>query len=63
MLWVAALSGKELRPLLITINTNDAGVLPTYLKAHAATLTTGTIFGDTGAVSQAVQDQLTTAAA
>jgi len=58
----AALSGKELRPLLITVNVNDPGVLPAYFAANAATRATGTIFGGVGAVSQAIQDVLTAAA-
>lgn len=57
-----ALSGKELRPLLVTQNVNDVRNLPTFLAAHCTTLANGHIFGDTSAVSQSAQDVLTAAA-
>lgn len=47
----AALSGKQLRPLLITNNTNDPGSITTYLSTITATLTTGTLFGGVSAIS------------
>jgi len=56
----AALSGKELRPLLITDNQTLVGPgVDAFLKAHAATLTTGHIFGGTGALSAAAEAQMT----
>ena len=59
----AALSGKENRPTLITNSDTvvGAGVLA-FLTAHAPTLTTGHIFGGTGAVSAASQTAMETAA-
>ena len=59
----AALSGKEVRPTLITNSPSapSAGVLA-FLTEHAATLTTGHIFGGFGAVTAAAEATMTAAA-
>ena len=59
----APLSGKEVRPTLIT-NADTVvgpGVLG-FLKAHCSTLASGHIFGGLGAVSQASEDAMEAAA-
>ena len=59
----AALSGKELRPTLITDSATTAGRgLLEFLTAHSATLASGHIFGEVGAVSAALATSMTNAA-
>ena len=59
----APYGGVNKTPLLLTEDPTDLGQPDvTYLEAASSTLTSGTIFGGTGAVSQDVQDQATTAA-
>lgn len=58
----AALAGKQKRPLLITNNADDAGVLPAYLTKNSSTLAKGTIFGGAGAISDTLKPALEAAA-
>jgi putative cell wall-binding protein len=59
----AALSGKEVRPTLITGSATTAGRgLLEFLTAHAPTLASGHIFGGVGVVSAALATSMTNAA-
>ena len=62
-LGAASLSGKENRPTLITDSATVVGPgIIAYLTAHANTLTSGHIFGGTGAVSLAAEATMQAAA-
>ncbi len=49
-------------PLLITKNRHQPDQVNAYAKAHCSTLTDGDIFGGTGAVNDAAEAEMTTAA-
>ena len=54
---------KENRPTLITYSATQAGAgVLAFITNHAGTLTSGHIFGRTGAVPQSVEDAMTVAA-